>query len=923
MDLQENAMRITSSRNSRRPEPADGSAPARSESSSRTRSALSKKIALPLLAGMLLIAAPSPASPLQAVPIARAAAAVTYKLVKSGETMVTAGVKHVTYSWVPSNASKSTEIMHVIQVDLNNPYVTLNTMIGKNGSVTARQSVSAMAKETKAVAGINGDVFNTSGDGAPIGAEIVSGQLMVSTSRLEGMYAFAVTKDRKPVIDNFTFEGTVTTGTGLSFPLAGINKSLFYAEPDKTNSHVNALYLYTNAWTAAERPAGTGTKPTEALVVDGVVQEISVDKEIAAPVPANGYVLRGHGTAAKFITDNLPVGTSVSAQYSLKSLTTGETFDPATFQMLIGGHTILVDQGKAAAFSRSISGVSGSAARARTAVGYSKDGSTAYLITVEENGGHQGVTLKTLQEMLVKLGVWKAVNLDGGGSTTMVARPLGETAIELAHPTFYGTTQRLVSNGIGVYTNAPKGDIKGITASGPSTLFIGQEAAYTVKGYDTFYNPIDPSGITPEWSMSSSIGKLQDGKLTALKPGKASLAVKAGIASDTMDIQVVGQDQIERLTIDPSTTLLSPGSVISVPVKARLQDGRELSVPASSIQWEFIGFTGTAKDGKLTVETVEDGVQSGFAIARYDGFGAAVILAPGTEKPLETFEQPAYDITFSGLPAETTGQASLITGIPGRENSQVLDLTYDFTNGSGSRFAYANLNAAGGGIAVDGSPSAMTLDVLGDSSMNYLRAEFRDSAGKQVLVDLARQIDWAGWKTIRVDLAGAGFKGPGKLTKLYVVNLEQDQDERALQGEIAFDNLKLQYPPKPFNAAKPVIVMKAGQSTATIDGKKVKLPAAPFMIDNVNYLPLRFVTETLGAEVKWDNKEKRVTVLRGDTMLELWVGRSEVTVNGVRQKVLAAPILKNNSTYVPVRVVSEQLGQKVDWENATKTITIH
>ncbi|WP_276353571.1 stalk domain-containing protein [Cohnella caldifontis] len=915
-------MRHTRNRNVRRPEQAGASTPAHAVSSPRTRNGIAPKVVLPLIAGMLVFSIPMQA-PQLLVPSAHAAAAVTYKLVKNSETMVTAGVKHVTYSWVPSNASKSTEIMHVIQVDLNNPYVTLNTMIGKNGSVTARQSVSAMAKETQAVAGINGDVFNTSGDGAPIGAEIVSGQLLVSTSKLDGMYAFAVTKDRKPVIDNFSFEGAVTTGTGLTFPLAGINKSLFYADPDKANSHVNALYIYTNAWTASERPAGTGTKPTEALVVDGVVQEISVDKEIVTPVPANGYVLRGHGTAAKFITDNLPVGTPVSAQYSLKSLTTGQSYDPASFQMLIGGHTILLDQGKAAAFSRSISGVSGSAARARTAVGYSKDGSTAYLITVEETGGHQGVTLKTLQEMLVKLGVWKAVNLDGGGSTTMVARPLGETSVTLAHPTFYGTTQRLISNGIGVYTNAPKGDIKGITASGPATLFVGQEASYAIKGYDTYYNPIDPTGFTPEWSINNSVGTFQDGKLTAQKPGKATLTVKAGIASDTMDVEVVGQDQIERLTIDPSTTLLAPGSVISVPVKARLKDGRELTVPASSIQWEFKGFTASAKDGKLTVETVEDGAKAGFAIARYDGFGTAAILAPGTEKTLETFEKPSYAITFSGLPAETAGTVSMLGDVPGHENSQVLDLTYDFTNGTGSRFAYANLNEAGGGVPIDGSPSAMTLDVLGDSSMNYLRAEFKDSAGKQVLVDLARQIDWAGWKTIRVDLAGAGFKGPGKLTKLYVVNLEQDQDERALQGEVAFDNLKLQYPPKPFAAAKPTIVMKVGKSTATINGKSAKLPAAPFMIDNVNYLPLRFVTETLGAEIFWDNKEKRVTVLRGDTMLELWVGRSEVTVNGVRQKVLAAPILKNNSTYVPVRVVSEQLGQKVDWENKTKTITIH
>lgn len=909
---------------SKRSRASAGGAPAVASSVVKFRGVAARKLALPLIAGMLVFTVPmhGPIASIVPTPYAEAAA-VTYKLVKNSETMVTSGVKEISYSWVPSDASKSTEIMHVIQVDLMNPYVSLNVMGGKNGSVTARQSVTAMAKETQAVAGINADVFNTSGEGAPMGAQIVSGQLQVSPSKLKGMYAFGITADGKPIIDNFAFEGQVNTDTGVSFPLAGINKSLYWAEPDKSNSHVNALYLYTSAWTAPERPADTGTKPTEALVVDGFVQEISVDKQITTPVPENGFILRGHGTAAKFITENLVVGSQVDAQYSLKSLTSGQSYDPASFKMMVGGHTLLLDQGKASAFSRDISGVSGSAARARTAVGYSQDGKTAYLVTVEETGGHQGVTLKTLQQMLVKLGVWKAVNLDGGGSTTMVTRPLGEMNVKLTHPTFYGTTQRLVANGIGVYTSAPKGDIKGIVASGTSALFVGQEVSYSLKAYDTYYNPIDPAGLQPEWSIDKNIGSFQDGKLIAAKPGKATVTVKAGSATDTLDVEVVGPDQIERLVVSPHTTVLSPGAVISVPVKARLKDGRELNVPASSIKWEFKGFTATADGGKLTIESVEEGAQYGFAIARYEGFGTAAILTPGTEKMFETFEKPAYAITFSGLPAQTAGTVQMLKDVPGKESSQVLDLIYDFTQGTGDRFAYANLNAAGGGVSFSGTPSAMTLDVLGDASMNWLRAEFVDADGKTVRADIARTIDWAGWKTIRVDLAAAGLKGPGKLTKLYVVNLEEDQDERALQGEVMFDNIAFQYPPKPFEAVKPKIVMQVGKTAATVDGKKTKLSAAPFMLNNVNYLPLRFVTETLGATIYWDNSAKRVTVLRGDTMLELWVGSSEITVNGVRQKVLAAPILRNNSTYVPVRVVSEQLGQTVDWDGKTKTITIH
>ncbi|RIE02044.1 copper amine oxidase [Cohnella faecalis] len=864
-----------------------------------------------------------------AVPVAHAAdakaATVTYKLVKQSEAIVTSGVKQINYAWTPSVAAKTTEMLHVLQIDLTNKYVNLNAMAGKAGSVTTGQSVTAMAKETGAVAGVNGDVFNTATEGAPMGAQIESGKLVVSTSQLKGMYAFALTKDKKPVIDLFTFQGTVTAAGGATFALAGMNKSAYKTEPDKAYSHVDALYMYTSDWTASERPTASATKATEALVVNGVVTEVSASgTPIATPIPENGYILRGHGKAAAFITGSLKAGDKVTSTYTLKSQTTGESYKESDFQMMVGGHTILLDQGKAAAFSRDINGVSGSADRARTAVGYSKDGKTAYLVTVEENGGREGVTLKELQQMLLQLGVWKAVNLDGGGSTTMVSRPLGEYTASLTHPTSYGTTQRLVSNGIGVYTTAPKGTIKGITAtSGATTLFIGQQTTFQVKAYDSYYNPVDKLGFEATWKISGGIGTFKDGVLTAAKAGKATVSVKAGTASSEVGVEVIGASQIERLTVDSGSVILRPGAVISVPVKARLKDGREISVPASSLQWEFKGFEAKASGGKLTVTSVEPGITAGYAIARYDGLGTAAILAPGSEKVLADFEDAATPVSFSALPAETTGTASIIGGVPGRETSNVLSLYYDFTYGKGSRFAYANLLGADGkGIAIDGNPSALTLDVLGDSSFNWIRGEFVDSKGKQVLVDIARTIDWSGWKSIKVDLTKASLTTPARLTKLYVVNLEQDQDERALQGELAFDNVAIQYPPAAYVPVKPTIVLGVGKKQATLNGKTIELTTAPFTVNGVNYLPLRFVADALGAQVFWDNAARRVTVLREDSIIELWVGNSEITANGVRKKVIAAPINKNGSVYVPVRVISEQLGQTVGWEPKTKTITI-
>ncbi|MFB9278595.1 stalk domain-containing protein [Cohnella cellulosilytica] len=886
------------------------------------------RFVLPFLAGVLVFTGPV-SSGFLSVPHAVAAtqsSAVTYKLTKQSETMVTSGVRQLTYAWVPSKSSIPTEVLHVLQVDLKNPYVQLNAMGGPQGSVTGKQSVGAMTKETEAVAGINGDVFRTasSTEGVPMGAQITSGQLLVSTEQLQGMYAFGVTKDGQPIIDNFVFAGTVTAvDKGVSYPLTGVNKSAYRTEPDKGYSHVNALYLYTSAWTASERPANSSTTPNEALVVDGIVTEVAERGAIATPIPENGFVLRGHyGKDSGNFVASLAVGDRINADYSLTAKS-GKTYNPADFQMMVSGHTLLMDQGAPVSFTRDVNGLSGYADRARTAVGFSKDGSTAYMLTVEENGGRKGVTLKELQQMLKELGVWKAVNLDGGGSTTMVTRPLGDFQTKLTHPTSYGTTQRLVTNGIGVYTTAPQGSLKGIAASGPETLFIGQQAAYSLKAYDTYYNPIDPTGLTPAWSIDKQLGSFANGMFQAAKAGTATVSVKSGNASDSLKLEIVGEAQIDKLIVEPSSTLLKPGATINVPVKAQLTDGRLLSVPASSVSWEFKGFTAAVQDGKLTIDKVQNNIAAGYAIARYDGFGAVAVLASGTEQMLEDFEAATYNVSFSGTPVETAGSAAIATGITGRESSKVLTMDYDFTVGTGKRYANAVLND-GKGIAIKGSPSAISIDVMGDGGMHWLRAEFINGDGKPAYATIADQVDWTGWKNIRFDLAQAGLKGEAKLVKLYLVNQEQDQDERSMLGQMAFDNLVLQYPPGQIAVAQPTIVMTVGKKQATVDGKSVTLPGAPFIQKgtNTNYLPLRFVGDTLGAQVVWDNKAKRVTVLRGDKMLELWVGKDTMTVNGVRQSMPVAPLLIKGSVYVPVRLVSETLGQKVDWVNKTQTITI-
>lgn len=854
-------------------------------------------------------------------PVAQAAA--SFSATKLSEEVVTSGAMMMKYKFTTVRSGKSaTGLASVIRVDLNNPYVSLDVMTGKGGNLTTRQSTGGMAAETGAVAAVNGDYFNTGGEGAPIGGQVSGGVLVSTPSQLNGMYAFAVTKDRKPIIDEYTFEGMLTAEDGSQFPLSGVNKGAYNPEGgSSTYSHANAAYIYTDAWTALERPKGSSTTPTEVLVENDTITQISLDSALPVTVPKGAYILRTHGLAAQFVKAHLVVGQKLNSTYVLRSKTTQQQLDPSTLQMMIGGHTILVNNGKASSFSRSTSSIGGY--RARTALGYSQDGRYVYVIAAEKNSNSAGLSLTELQSFMTNIGVWKGINLDGGGSTTMVDRPLAETSTTLTFNTEYGKEQRTIVNGVGVYTSAPQGEVKGIKISGSSVLLIGQKATYSLKGYDTYYNPMDVAAANPAWTASGGSVTVNAGEATAVKPGTVKLKATSGTASAETEVTVLGGEDLSSLIAGTATAPLQAGATVSVPVSAVSKSGATIAVPATALKWEFIGFKGSVGDGKLKVEAVDPGVTTGYAIARYDGFSTAVVLSTAAATAWEDFENANYPFTFTTNAAGVTGTAAVVAGSAERAGSKVLSLSYDMSAGTGKMYAYAQFNGTTG-KDIPAAATSMSVDVMGDMSLNWMRAELTDASGKTAYIDLAKVIDWNGWKTLNIDLSGSGIKFPASLKRLYVVNVEEGQDERAKTGTVAFDNISFVMPSLSSEAGLPkgTAAMSIGGKAMTVNGTKRPIDVAPIVKDGSTYVPIKYVLDAFGGNAVWDAKTKKIMVLRGAKALDLTVNKKEFVLNGKRQSAEVAPMILNARTLVPLRLVTEQLGLTVKWEQNTKTVTI-
>ncbi|MCR3957029.1 MAG: stalk domain-containing protein, partial [Gudongella sp.] len=105
-------------------------------------------------------------------------------------------------------------------------------------------------------------------------------------------------------------------------------------------------------------------------------------------------------------------------------------------------------------------------------------------------------------------------------------------------------------------------------------------------------------------------------------------------------------------------------------------------------------------------------------------------------------------------------------------------------------------------------------------------------------------------------------------------------------------------------------------------GRKLDFDVSPTIIDGRTILPARTIFESLGLEVKWDDMTRTITGIGEGTELSLVIGQRVAYVNGEPVKLDVAPRIIDDRSMVPVRFVAESTGADVDWDNSTRTVLI-
>lgn len=109
-------------------------------------------------------------------------------------------------------------------------------------------------------------------------------------------------------------------------------------------------------------------------------------------------------------------------------------------------------------------------------------------------------------------------------------------------------------------------------------------------------------------------------------------------------------------------------------------------------------------------------------------------------------------------------------------------------------------------------------------------------------------------------------------------------------------------------------VIKAGKRLAFPDAK-------PFMDENNRTLvPVRFVSEALGAQVAWHDEVDRVDIAMEGKYISLTIGEKKALLNGEEIAFDTAAAIRGGRTFVPLRFVSEALGETVEWDGASQYI---
>ncbi|QYC40311.1 hypothetical protein Nocox_13470 [Nonomuraea coxensis DSM 45129] len=619
------------------------------------------------------------------------------------------------------------------------------------GQVAARRPLLDMAREAGAIAAANADYFDIAASGAPWGVAVQDGELLQSPlpntkATQTNQTAVMFSEDQVGAIGEIVFEGTVKLPGG-TVPLDALNKAELLKDQ---------IGMFTPVWGTYCRchPVRGVARTIEVVVRDGVVAEV-VDVPREGAIAEGAFVLVGREAGADALS-SLRVGDPVSMDYALRAP------DDMKVKAAVSGRQLIVADGKPLELPPE-----NNTPEPRTAVGFSADGTRMWLVAVDGRQPEfsRGIGLNELARMMADLGAHSALNLDGGGSTTLVVREPGQKQADLVNRPSDAAGTRPVPTGLAMFLPKGSGKAKGFWVStaterdrfpGPEAaaswrterVFPGLTRRLAAAAYDETYGPAGvPREIKPQWRVKDSrIGQVdRDGVFRALSSGETTVTARHGKAAGDIDLTVLGR--LARLeTGTRRVNLPNTGAQGTFEVNGSDSAGYAAPIDPADVHLTYdkaaldVTATGT---GAFTV-TARAAEGEHVVTVSAGGVRTELVVGIGTSQDVvDTFDDTS-NWNFWSLRA--TGTAS---STPDGHVGNGLKLDYDFTQSTETRgvgiWPSANL------LPVAGRPTAFKLWVKSEGHDQRTRLEVVDRNGTLHTIEPAF-ITEPGWQQIMYDL---------------------------------------------------------------------------------------------------------------------------------------------------------------------------
>lgn len=650
------------------------------------------------------------------------------------------GIGYAEYALV---TAEGPVVVRVASIAPHRSDVRVEAIAAHDRLTSSGETVSSMAARTGAVAGVNGDYYDIGNTNRPTNVLIRDGRILHTP---DGRYALVIDRGGTPAFSQLQFTGQVEVGAN-TVGLDAVNEmppphggtSMITPEfgrvPPEDNLTLVALTLL------------DGTPPFARYRASSPVDNLQAQ-------PPGYYLAVG---SQAYGPNSLPNPGDIVAP--------GGDFTPVPLDSIagaIGGGPLILRDGS---WFDDPNGPSGGEYAQRipsTGAAITPDGT---LMLVEVDGRQPsasiGLTRPEFAALMRGLGAVDGMAFDGGGSSAIAARRLGDGSATLQTSPSDGK-ERDVADGIFAFSTAPVTAAVRVVGS-PALLRAAPGASINVRaGAVDAAQHLVGSGPISGALEPASLGTYANGRFTAHQPGSGALHLRSGALHGEIPVDVVATPA--RIAILPANANVADGGTLQLTATATNDAGYPIALP-EKLHWTA---TGGAIDDSGTFRA---GRSDGTATVDIGGRRAQIRVTVGSHD-VALQSRPR----FSSVPPGGEGES-------GADSSCGGCIFLSYALGPSERAAYAVLETPlpAGTIAV-----GFRVRISDATGSARLRVSLRNAINESVLLDAIPIGGASGWQDVTVRLP-ATFAGPGKLTSLYVV---RDPQEPVASGTVVVGNLR-------------------------------------------------------------------------------------------------------------------------------------